>query len=222
MRIPLLRPAVLLTILATAACGGGASNTQQLQASNTNAPAASRSNASADKNSYPVFPDVDAGADPAVPADQGGKGFKGDGWQTNTTFDLIGDPRAVKGGTIRDHMGDFPNTLRIAGPGQSVTNGFLFPTFMYETLLGMHPTTLNRDLKPLRAQGLMADATDASDRRARALVITAKGRARLRKAIPHWRRAQARLEGALGAGLARALTDLLDSASTKLQSEGPP
>jgi DNA-binding MarR family transcriptional regulator len=88
--------------------------------------------------------------------------------------------------------------------------------------LGMHPTTLNRDLKPLRAQGLLADAVDASDRRARALVITGKGRARLHKAIPFWRRAQARLEGALGAELARALTDVLDSASTKLQSEGPP
>jgi DNA-binding MarR family transcriptional regulator len=88
--------------------------------------------------------------------------------------------------------------------------------------LGMHPTTLNRDLKPLRAQGLVADAIDASDRRARALVITGKGRARLRNAIPHWRRAQARLEGALGDELARALTDLLNSASTKLQSEGLP
>jgi DNA-binding MarR family transcriptional regulator len=88
--------------------------------------------------------------------------------------------------------------------------------------LGMHPTTLNRDLKPLRAQGLIADAADASDRRARALVITGKGRARLRKAIPFWRHAQARLEGALGAELARTLTELLDSASTKLQSEGPP
>ena len=88
--------------------------------------------------------------------------------------------------------------------------------------VGMHPTTLNRDLKPLYAQGLVADAVDAGDRRARALVITRKGGARLRKAIPFWRRAQARLEGALGAELARALTDLLDSASTKLQSEGPP
>ena len=84
--------------------------------------------------------------------------------------------------------------------------------------LGMHPTTLNRDLKPLRAQGLVADATDASDRRARALVITVKGRARLRKAIPHWRRAQARLEGALGGELARALGDALDTAAGKLQT----
>src|SRR5215469_1185842 len=45
--------------------------------------------------------------------------------------------------------------------------------------LGMHPTTLNRDLKPLRAQGLVGDAVDASDGRVRALTITAKGRAKL-------------------------------------------
>jgi DNA-binding MarR family transcriptional regulator len=83
--------------------------------------------------------------------------------------------------------------------------------------LGMHPTTLNRDLKPLRAQGLVADAVDASDRRARALVITGKGRARLRKAIPVWRLAQARLEGALGAELARTFSDVLDSAAARLR-----
>jgi len=83
--------------------------------------------------------------------------------------------------------------------------------------LGMHPTTLNRDLKPLRAQGLVADAVDAGDRRARAVLITAKGRVRLRKAIPHWRRAQARLEGALGGELARTLNDALGSAAAKLQ-----
>ena len=58
--------------------------------------------ASTDKNAYPVFPNADAGADPSVPAEQGGKGFTGEGWETNTDFDLIGDPRAVKGGVFRD------------------------------------------------------------------------------------------------------------------------
>jgi DNA-binding MarR family transcriptional regulator len=84
--------------------------------------------------------------------------------------------------------------------------------------LGMHPTTLNRDLKPLRVQGLVADAVDASDRRARAVVITGKGRARLRNAIPFWRRAQARLERALGAEFARNFNDVLDSAACKLKT----
>jgi len=85
--------------------------------------------------------------------------------------------------------------------------------------LGMHPTTLNRDLKPLRAQGLVSDSIDASDRRARAIVITAKGRSRLRKAVPYWRRAQTRLDGALGTELARALNDALGKAAARLSPD---
>src|SRR5688572_10997569 len=71
----------------------------------------SNDNASLDKNAYPVFPDADSGADPSVPAEQGGRGFTGEGWQTNTDFELIGDPRAVKGGVFRDATNDFPATL---------------------------------------------------------------------------------------------------------------
>ena len=82
--------------------------------------------------------------------------------------------------------------------------------------VGMHPTTLNRDLKPLKAQDLIADAVEGSDRRVRAVIITAKGLAKLRKAIPLWRRAQKRLEAALGAEPTRALNELLDLASAKL------
>ena len=66
---------------------------------------------SIDKNDYPVFPDADAGADPAVPAEEGGARFTGEGWETNTDFDFIGDPRAVKGGTYREGMPNFPGTL---------------------------------------------------------------------------------------------------------------
>jgi len=85
--------------------------------------------------------------------------------------------------------------------------------------LGMHPTTLNRDLKPLRAQGLIADAADPGDRRVRVVTITGKGRARLRKAVPHWRRAQKRLEAALGAARTRTLNDMLEAAASRLQDE---
>src|SRR5213078_4634586 len=97
------------------ACGGSQPQSQQTTAAPgavTSAPA----NVSTDKNAYPVFPDADAGADPSVPAEQGGKGFSGKGWETNTTFDLIGDPRAVKGGVLRTYVGAFPGTLRMAGP----------------------------------------------------------------------------------------------------------
>jgi microcin C transport system substrate-binding protein len=97
-----------------------------------------------DKADYPVFPDADAGADPSVPAEQGGKGFTGKGWETNTDFDLIGDPHAVKGGVFRDFVPDFPGTLRIAGPeANSYFNFEVTANLAYETLLSIHPTTLD-------------------------------------------------------------------------------
>ena len=90
--------AVLGSVLLVSACGGSRASSPQGSAS---APAAaSRANVSLDKNSYPVFSNPDAGADPSVPAEQGGKGFTGAGWETNSDFDLIGDPRALKGGTF--------------------------------------------------------------------------------------------------------------------------
>ena len=74
--------------------------------------------------------------------------------------------------------------------------------------VGMHPTTLNRDLKVLKTRKLVADAADPGDKRVRGLTITAGGTVALRAAIPLWRKAQARLEQSLGrdaASLRRAL-----------------
>ena len=96
-----------------------------------------------DKNSYPVFPNADAGADPSVPAEQGGKGFKGDGWQTNTTYDLIGDPRATKGGMYREFQLDFPSTLRLNGPEANTVLNAMIGSMVYETLLSLHPNSLD-------------------------------------------------------------------------------
>ena len=103
----------------------------------------SRGDVAMNKEAYPVFPDTDAGADPSVPADQGGRGFTGAGWETNTTYDLIGDPRAVKGGVFRRAMNDFPATLRYIGPNKSVWNATLHVDLVYETLLVLHPTSLD-------------------------------------------------------------------------------
>jgi microcin C transport system substrate-binding protein len=105
------------------------------------APTARSAPASANKDDYPAFLEGDAVADAAVPADQGGKGFKGEGWQTNTTYDLVGDPQAVKGGVFRQAMSDFPTTLRYYGPNVSAWNAWL-QAMVYETLLGLHPTTM--------------------------------------------------------------------------------
>jgi len=101
-----------------------------------------RAAVSLNKADYPVFPDKDAGADPSVPAEQGGKGFTGEGWETSTDFDFIGDPRAVKGGTLRDHMVNFPGTLRMAGPEWNTEENYAIGNMVYEQLTILHPTTL--------------------------------------------------------------------------------
>src|SRR5688572_18185444 len=133
--------AVGVAILAIGCGGGGASESRQ-PTSTGSAPTANNSGASLDKGAYPVFPDADQGADPAVSAEQGGKGFTGAGWETNTDFDLIGDPRAVKGGAIREYIADFPSSLRMVGPGSNSDANFMIGNCLYETLLMLHPTTL--------------------------------------------------------------------------------
>lgn len=127
-------------LLIATACGGGSAPPSS---TGTASPSGTPSNVSLDKNSYPVFPNPDAGADPSVPAEQGGKGFTGQGWETNTDYDLIGDPRAVKGGIFRRMLPEFPGTLRLLGPEHnSEFNYGIAGPFVYETLLVLHPTTL--------------------------------------------------------------------------------
>jgi microcin C transport system substrate-binding protein len=142
VRILSVRFVLVVAAIAVSACGGGTKPGPQPSASTTGAPATSRANVSMDKNAYAVFPDADSGADAAVSAEQGGKGFKGDGWETNTSYELIGDPRAVKGGTFRESTMSFPNTMRIWGPDTTAFN-FQIQTLVYETLVGLHPTTLD-------------------------------------------------------------------------------
>ena len=127
-----------LAVLFATSCTGGANP----DSGGASMPTTSNSNASLNKADYPVFPNPDEGADPAVPAEQGGKGFTGDGWETRIDYDLIGDPRALKGGTLRRAISDFPTTLRYWGPNVTVWN-YTLHTLVYETLLDLHPTTLD-------------------------------------------------------------------------------
>ena len=124
------------------ACGGGpgpeAERTGVTPAADSGA--GPRASVAMDKSAYPVFPDADSGADPSVPAERGGRGFTGEGWETNTEFDLIGDPRAIKGGSISHDTLDFPGTLRVYGPDTTTFNTFVHD-LVFEHLLGMHPTT---------------------------------------------------------------------------------
>ena len=63
--------------------------------------------------------------------------------------------------------------------------------------LVMDRTTLTRNLKPLREQGLIKDMAGA-DRRTRSIALTTKGRKVLLKALPLWKKAQARMTRYLG------------------------
>jgi microcin C transport system substrate-binding protein len=143
---PLRHARISLTALAlaftVAACGGGGQPSQSAPAAGASGqqPAAS---VSTDKNSYPVFVNPDAGADPSVSAADGGKGFTGEGWETNSSFDLIGDPHAVKGGVLKEYVLDFPGTLRGYGPESNSALNYTIGAMVYESLLNVHPTTLD-------------------------------------------------------------------------------
>jgi microcin C transport system substrate-binding protein len=139
MRVVVTSALTAFLVTVSAACGGG--GTDAPPTGRTPATAGStNANASMDKNAYPVFPDADAGADPDVSAEDGGAGFTGEGWETNTDYDLIGDPRAVKGGSISTDTSDFPGTLRVYGPDTTTFNTFVHD-LAFEHLIITHPTT---------------------------------------------------------------------------------
>jgi len=129
----------VVAAFAASACGGS----QPAQQAPATTAAQPSTPVTTDKDAYPVFVDADAGADASVPADQGGKGFTGDGWDTNTSFDLIGDPRAVKGGVLKEYVLDFPGTLRMEGPESNSALNYMIGPMVYESLLTIHPTTLD-------------------------------------------------------------------------------
>jgi DNA-binding MarR family transcriptional regulator len=62
------------------------------------------------------------------------------------------------------------------------------------SLLAMDRTTLTAALKPLERRGLVKIATDPTDRRSRILILTAKGRSLLARALPVWQRTHEEIE----------------------------
>src|SRR5437899_12963228 len=83
----------VLSLVLTAGC----SSPKPPDESSASAPQARTTPVSMKKDDYPVFPDNDAGADTAVPAEQVGKGFTAEGWETNANFYFIGASRTDKG-----------------------------------------------------------------------------------------------------------------------------
>jgi DNA-binding MarR family transcriptional regulator len=91
-----------------------------------------------------------------------------------------------------------------------------FPIGVLAARMGMHPTTVARDLVPLIARGFVAETDDPRDRRIRSVLITRKGHTKLRRAVPLWRRAQRQVQAALGTEVCQVLNAVLDATSAKL------
>ena len=65
-------------------------------------------------------------------------------------------------------------------------------------LLAMDRTTLTAALKPLERRALLLVTTDPTDRRARRMTLTPKGRRLLARAVPIWKSTHRAVESRLG------------------------
>ena len=72
----------------------------------------------------------------------GAEKFDPTGWETNEKYPLIGSPDAKKGGTLRYFWLNYPPTLRTNGPNSNLSTTREVHGMVYESLIGLHPTTL--------------------------------------------------------------------------------
>lgn len=79
--------------------------------------------------------------------------------------------------------------------------------------LGMDRTTLGRNIRPLRRDGLVAVIRGSADRRSKELQLTGEGHSRVRAAFQDWTRAQAQFENAFGVARAKKLRSLAREAA---------
>ena len=75
-------------------------------------------------------------------------------------------------------------------------------------LLGLDSTTLTRVLALLKKRGWIQEK-EGEDRRFRLIRLTSAGRAKLQHSVPQWKRAQARMQSALGEDAMRQLAGVL-------------
>jgi microcin C transport system substrate-binding protein len=80
--------------------------------------------------------------DSSVSAELGGPGFTGEGWETNLKFPARGSAKAVRGGSMTRYMSDWPATLRQTGKDWNSSINYLVADLCYESLLTVHPNTL--------------------------------------------------------------------------------
>lgn len=86
--------------------------------------------------------DVPAGADPSVPAEQGGEGFTGEGWETFENYVSQGSPNAKKGGEIIMTLGNYPSNFRTKGKDHNSSVNSFLKGMVYEVLLGFDSRTM--------------------------------------------------------------------------------
>jgi DNA-binding MarR family transcriptional regulator len=75
-------------------------------------------------------------------------------------------------------------------------------------LMGLDSTSLTRMLELLEKRGWVQEE-EGTDRRLRIIRLTAAGRAKLQQSMPNWKRAQGRVQRALGEQAMRQLGELL-------------
>jgi len=106
-------------------CGGGGEKVEKDAAINTKV----------------IYEEVPLGALPGVSAEMGGEGFTGEGWVTNDS-PPVGDPNAIKGGTLKMSIYDFPSTLRTIGKDSNSEFVRIIENLTYESMIGTHSTTM--------------------------------------------------------------------------------
>ncbi len=80
-------------------------------------------------------------------------------------------------------------------------------------ILAMDSTTLTRTLETMSRHGWIA-SRHGTDRRQRWLSLSPTGKAEFKRALPHWRRAQAHLRAQLGQKRWNQLTNLINEVTT--------
>ncbi len=72
----------------------------------------------------------------------GGKGFTGEGWESNNDMPIYAQRNTNKGGTFRISYPFFPSTLRVSGKEADYEVHGVIRNLVYESLLKLHPNTL--------------------------------------------------------------------------------
>lgn len=84
---------------------------------------------------------IPEGADPGVPAELGGKGFDGKGWESKSDYNVIGNKDTYKGGAVVMSIPEFPSTIRPFGQNSNTFFYLYCGNLLYETLLQLDPVT---------------------------------------------------------------------------------